>query len=241
MMPLANHSAVKFSPISYPTPMMKLSSVLSLSNRSTKRFTRTKSTPASITVANTPAKYLPPFLESFRVDEKPTEAAIIDEWMEDSVTVIVQNLKRAPLLVHVYPEVNRRGSNSKFAYKIDKAARENWPMITKSMRRSGEIKKSPKGLIFVGELLDDGTSEDNNNTNNNNDSAGLNSEAAADGASTTTRAWGILVQGKGVKTGPTCYLLKTTRVEASSHFCLTKVTNFRETALKQLQDSWLLK
>lgn len=245
MMSLPNPSAVKISHpqmksnrtmISSTTtnPIMKLASVSSLSIRSKKRCTRRKSTPASTTLANPPVKSSPSFLESFRVDEKPTEEAaiVIDEWMEDSVTGIVQNLKQAPLLVHVYPEFNRRGSNSKFGYKIDNAVPENWPIITKNTRK---IKNSPIGLIFVDELLDD------ESTGNNNNNAGVKSEERREaGPDRVTRAWGILVQGKGVKSGPACYLLKTTRVEASSHFCLTKVTNFRETALKQLQDSWLL-
>lgn len=251
MMRLPNPSGVKIShpqmnssrtmiSNTTPNPMMKMPSVLSISNPCKKRFTRRKSTPASTTLANPPVKSPPSFLESFRVDEKPTEEAaiVIDEWMEDSVTGIVQNLKQAPLLVHVYPEFNRLGNNSKFGYKIDKAVQENWPIITKSTRKT---KKSPIGLIFVDELLDEESSGDSNNNSNNNNAV-VKSErrrwkAEAD---RITRAWGILVQRKGVKSGPSCYLLKTTRVEASSHFCLTKVTNFRETALKQLQDSWLL-
>ncbi|KAG6402032.1 hypothetical protein SASPL_138902 [Salvia splendens] len=52
--------------------------------------------------------------------------------------------------------------------------------------------------------------------------------------------------GKGAECGPACYLLKTDRVCAGvglgfcTHFCLMKVNNFRDSALDQFKDSWLL-
>ncbi|CAI0459206.1 unnamed protein product [Linum tenue] len=61
-----------------------------------------------------------------------------------------------------------------------------------------------------------------------------------------TKAWGIVVQGKGAECGPVCYLLKTSRVGSSglglccTHFCLMRVKGFRESAKSQLKNCWLL-
>ncbi|KAL1542060.1 hypothetical protein AAHA92_26200 [Salvia divinorum] len=140
--------------------------------------------------------------------------ARIDSWLQDSVPDIVKNLKQAPLLVQIYS-----GLDGGVRVETERAVPEEWP-AAREQWRSGES-KSPDGLIFVEELERE-------------------SEPGA------TRAWGIVVQGKGAECGPACYLLKTDRVCAGlglgfcTHFCLMKVNNFRDSALDQFKDSWLL-
>ncbi|CAI0459201.1 unnamed protein product [Linum tenue] len=71
-------------------------------------------------------------------------------------------------------------------------------------------------------------------------------EQLHDGGEEATKAWGIVVQGKGAECGPVCYLLKTSRVGSSglglccTHFCLMRVKGFRESAKSQLKNCWLL-
>ncbi|XP_060181657.1 uncharacterized protein LOC132611255 [Lycium barbarum] len=159
-------------------------------------------------------------------DDKKTESVIsgkIDEWMKESMVDIIKNLKEAPLLVHVYDD-NGKGE---VKIKTEKAKVEDWPVV-KNEWESGK-KRSPDGLIFVGEL---GTMEEKIKVG---EDEGI------------TKAWGVVVQGKGVECSPACYLLKTSRVGAgfgmglfSTHFCLARVQNFRDSALVQFKNSWLL-
>ncbi|KAK4351237.1 hypothetical protein RND71_030550 [Anisodus tanguticus] len=159
-------------------------------------------------------------------EDKKTEALSsrkLDEWMKESVVDIVKNLKQAPLLVHIYAE------EDKVKIKTERAVEEDWPVV-KSEWESGE-KRSPDGLIFVGEL---GTDEEKD-------------EKIAESEEGITKAWGVVVQGKGVECSPACYLLKTSRVGAGfgmglfcTHFCLARVQNFRDSALVQFKNSWLL-
>lgn len=141
----------------------------------------------------------------------------IDSWVQDSVTDIVKNLKQAPLLVQIYSEFD-----GTIKIQTEKAVVDQWPAVRDEWR-SGES-KSPDGLIFVEELERE-------------------SEELGEGV---TRAWGIVVQGKGCERGPACYLLKTDRVCAGlglgfcTHFCLMRVKSFRDCALEQFKDSWLL-
>lgn len=152
----------------------------------------------------------------------------IDSWLQDSVADIVKNLKQAPLLVQIYSEYDGVSENGRAKIQTEKAILEKWPLV-KGEWRSGES-KSPNGLIFVEELDQDPDQENKN-------------QDFEEGA---TRAWGIVVQGKGVECGPACYLLKTNRVCSGlglgfcTHFCLMRVNNFRDSALEQFKDSWLL-
>ncbi|KAL2526821.1 hypothetical protein Adt_11875 [Abeliophyllum distichum] len=155
----------------------------------------------------------------------------IDSWMLESMTDIVKNLNQAPLLVHIYTEDGDDGVNSdrKLRFKTEKAILEKWPVV-KGEWESGES-KSPDGLIFIEELEQQGNNEKMN-------------QEFEEGV---TRAWGVVVQGKGVKCGPACYLLKTSRVSGGiglgcfcTHFCLVRVNNFRDSALEQFKNSWLL-
>ncbi|CAE6086971.1 unnamed protein product [Arabidopsis arenosa] len=151
----------------------------------------------------------------------------LDRWMKESVTEIVKNLSEAPLLVHLYTGEKEEGT-----VVVMKA--EEWAAVKGRWER-GEA-EMPEGIVFVEQL---GAAEE---------SCGCGFDGG-DG----TRAWGLVVQGKGVECGPVCYLLKTTRVGSVSgsgsgsglgmrctHFCLAKVSSFRETSESQLKNCWLV-
>ncbi|EOA22667.1 hypothetical protein CARUB_v10003369mg [Capsella rubella] len=149
----------------------------------------------------------------------------LDRWMKDSVTEIVKNLSEAPLLVHLFA-----GDKEEGTVVVMKA--EEWAAVKGRWER-GEA-EMPEGIVFVEQL---GAADE---------SCGCGFDGG-DG----TRAWGLVVQGKGVECGPVCYLLKTTRVGSGSgsgsgmgmrctHFCLAKVSSFRETSESQLRNCWLV-
>ena len=149
----------------------------------------------------------------------------MDEWMRESVSEIVKNLREAPLLVEVYSDRNGGGTR----LKTEKAAAEDWPLIEANWK-IGES-RSPEGIMLVEELnneVEDYDDDDNDTDQKKN-----------------TKLWGVLIQGKGAYYGPCCYLLKTSRVSSNcgffcTHFCLMKVKNFRETAESQFKNSWLV-
>lgn len=146
---------------------------------------------------------------------------IIDSMMHGSVADIVKNLTKAPLLVQIFSE------SDGIRVHTEKAVLENWPLVKQNWRSDGSKSKSksPDGLIFVEELGQENGEKD-----------------CEDGV---TRAWGVIVQGKGVECGPACYLLKTNRVCGGfgigfcTHFCLMRVSNFRDSAFQQFIDLWL--
>ncbi|KAF8115207.1 hypothetical protein N665_0029s0050 [Sinapis alba] len=151
----------------------------------------------------------------------------LDMWMKESVTEIVRNLSEAPLLVHLYAGDEGEGT----VVMVMKA--EEWAAVKGRWER-GEA-EMPDGMIFVEQL---GAEAE--------ESCGCGFDGD-DG----TRAWGLVVQGKGVECGPVCYLLKTTRVGSGSgsgsglsmrctHFCLAKVSSFKETSESQLRNCWLV-
>ncbi|XP_013663291.2 uncharacterized protein BNAC08G27310D [Brassica napus] len=146
----------------------------------------------------------------------------IEEWLRASVVEIVKNLRESPLLVHLYAEAN--GGLSTTAKNPEA---EDWKAMVGRWGRGEE--RTPEGVIFV-EKLDDDEGDDHGGFN---------------GGEGATSAWGIVAQGRGTDCGPVCYLLKTTRVGSGmgtvcTHFCLVKVKSFRETALSQLNNSWLV-
>lgn len=152
----------------------------------------------------------------------------LDRWMRGSVEEIVKNLKKAPLLVQVYSDGS---GEEKAEIRAERAVVEEWPAV-KGEWESGE-RRSPDGLIFVEELRDDGEDDCEDDGEDN---------------ETVTRAWGIVVQGRGAECGsPVCYLLKTSKVGAGigmglfcTHFCLVRVKSFRESAFCQFKNCWLL-
>ncbi|CAB4301525.1 unnamed protein product [Prunus armeniaca] len=157
----------------------------------------------------------------------------LDAWMRDSVVEIVKNLREAPLLVNVY---GKGSTDEKPWIETEKGVEEeNWEVLRRKWE--GGVAPFPDGVIFVEELMDDDEGEGEGERNG--DGEGI------------TRAWGLVVQGKGAECGPACYLLKTSKVKAGSgcglgmglgctHFCLVRVNSFRETAQSQLKNCWLL-
>lgn len=153
-------------------------------------------------------------IESPRVSEK------LDEWIQNSVTEIVKNIKQAPLLVQIYADGE---------VKTNKApAAKDWQNVAK------HVSSSLEGFIFVEELREKTHAVFSGDK--------LEEE---DG----TRAFGVLIQGK-VKgrdhCKSTCYLLKTSSANGGglghicTHFCLMKVQSFHKNAFSQFNDCWLL-
>lgn len=154
----------------------------------------------------------------------------LDEWLRDSVVEIVKNLRESPLLVHLYAEAN--GGLTTTATSPEA---EDWPAMERKWGRGEE--RTPEGVIFVEKLADDDVADRDPNSEGDDDYGGACGEG--------TSAWGIVAQGRGTDCGPVCYLLKTTRVGSGmgtvcTHFCLVKVKSFRETAVSQLNNSWLV-
>ncbi|CAH9069667.1 unnamed protein product [Cuscuta europaea] len=166
-------------------------------------------------------------------NENKIAAANLDRWMRGSVGEIVKNLNRAPLLVHVYSEEEDGGG--KADTRTERAVVEEWPAVKREWE-SGE-RKTPDGLIFVEALREEEAAEEEGR-------CGGGDGGEADGVS---RAWGVVVQGRGAECGPACYLLKTSSVRAGTgmglfctHFCLVRVKSFRESAFLQFKNCWLL-
>jgi len=207
-------------------------------------MTRISISSASLTTAEAESRTYR--LETKRNKRRQEDAVshdnVIDEWMRNSVVEIVKNLREAPLLVQVYSDGDGDGNGNGIATRLrtEKAAPEDWLTI-KTDWENGTTPK-PEGVIFVEQLRDEeavavAVEEE--------------SETSTDfgGKSEITRAWGVVVQGRGENCGPACYLLKTSRVGAGPgtglgmccmHFCLVKVKSFRETAEAQFKNCWLL-
>ncbi|GMI84968.1 hypothetical protein like AT3G56360 [Hibiscus trionum] len=143
----------------------------------------------------------------------------IDDWMRDSVAEIVMMLPDSPLLIHVYYDNDNKTTKT----TAEKAEGDDWDSMKQKWKK-GES-PMPDGVIFVEQIQEEGAK---------------NGEVS--------RVWGIVVQGKGEDgrgPPPACYLLKTSKVGSGmglrcTHFCLVKVTSFRETAFSQLKNCWLL-
>ncbi|XVF41205.1 hypothetical protein PTKIN_Ptkin01aG0261600 [Pterospermum kingtungense] len=146
----------------------------------------------------------------------------IDEWMRDSVVEIVKKLPESPLLVHVYSDKNTT------KIRTEKAEEDDWVLLKQKWEK-GEA-PTPDGVIFVEQIQEEGK------------------EIEKEKNEEVSRAWGIVVQGKGEQgcgPPPACYLLKTSKVGSGfglrcTHFCLIKVKSFRESAFSQLKNCWLL-
>ncbi|XAR71862.1 hypothetical protein NMG60_11018302 [Bertholletia excelsa] len=148
----------------------------------------------------------------------------LDDWMRDSAAEIVGNLREAPLLVQVY--ANNGGATARLETERAVAAKD-WSLVSQRWKQG--LAEVPDGLILVEELCGDDDDGD---------------ETIEEGHS-GTKAWGVVVQGKGQDCGPACYLLKTSRVGSGlgmfcTHFCLVKVQGFMESALSQLTKCWHL-
>ncbi|KAL3503923.1 hypothetical protein ACH5RR_033764 [Cinchona calisaya] len=132
----------------------------------------------------------------------------LHQWVKDSVVEIVNNLDEAPFLVHIYPDGEEASaSTGKTRLVSEKAAAENWPVIK---GRWGGESPTPSGIILVEEM-------------NSSEEAGLDGENLGStnsdnkSCSSSTKLWGILIQGKGLSC-PACYILKTSRVSRMLKF-----------------------
>ncbi|XP_010516244.1 PREDICTED: uncharacterized protein LOC104791933 [Camelina sativa] len=171
-----------------------------------------------------------------RVGERKRSGSVVsreklDVWLRDSVVEIVKNLRESPLLMHLYAEANGRLTTTATSPEA-----EDWPELKERWGRGEE--RTPEGVIFVEKLTDDDVADREGDD-------GEDDYHSDGGACGDTSAWGIVAQGRGTDSGPVCYLLKTTRVGSGmgtvcTHFCLVKVKSFRETAMSQLNNSWLV-
>ncbi|TYG35748.1 hypothetical protein ES288_D13G007500v1 [Gossypium darwinii] len=197
---------------------LMLSNPTSSKPRTSKIFATTPP-PSSKPVGGGSLQSLQPERSSSKNKRKGIPYEKMDGWMRDSVAEIVKKLPESPLLIHVYSED---------ATMETTAVEENWVSMKQKWKK-GE-RAMPDGVIFVDQI-----------------------QAVEEGT------WGIVVQSKseeeddGCGSGPgsepvppACYLLKTTSEVGSglglrcTHFCLVKVSSFRESAFSQLKNCWLL-
>ncbi|KAL2535716.1 uncharacterized protein Fot_17107 [Forsythia ovata] len=149
----------------------------------------------------------------------------LDRWVKDSAVEIVSNLDEAPFLVHVYTPTT--------GIKLvrEKAMAEDWPFIKKRWEGGSP---TPNGIILVEELS---YQEPEPESQQGKEILEINDQSRS-----STKAWGILIQGKGINC-TACYLLKTSTVRSvagfCTHFCLVKVDCFVQHADILLQKMWL--
>lgn len=153
--------------------------------------------------------------------------------MRESVVEIVKSLgsgEASPLLVQVY------GGDSAIRIRTERAEAEDWGRI-KGRWRSGEV-PAPEGLMLVEELKDEVEAGEGSSVN-------LEDVEGQNGKS--TKAWGVLLMGRGEEGGVASFLLKTTgggprggHCCNCTHFSLVKVKSFRESARSQLSNCWLV-
>ncbi|KAI3985251.1 hypothetical protein MKX01_039496 [Papaver californicum] len=163
----------------------------------------------------------------------------LDEWMAFSVPEIVKNIGEAPLLVHIYSSISKGvggmssigGGSSSSAEPIlekTKAEAESWNGVTKRWEEGSPV---PDGIILVEQLKAEDDGE-------------VISASDMSGSSSSTKTWGVVIQGRGVESASSCYILKTCRVGSSlgfcTHFCLARAKCFGDSADLQLKNSWLL-
>lgn len=156
--------------------------------------------------------------------------------MRESVVEIVRSLgsgeEALPLLVHVYG-----GDEAESRIRTERARAGDWGTI-KGRWGSGE-EPAPEGIILVEELKEG----EEGSLVNFGEREGQNGE--------NTKAWGVLLMGRGEEGGVASFLLKTTRGGAQSgrggglscnctHFSLVKVKSFTESTRSQLNNCWLV-
>lgn len=191
---------------------------VTLPSQTQTRYASARITPAKAIMANSSAIEV---VQKSRTHVRG-EPEKFDHWIKESVGEIVKNLREAPLFVHVY---NERGTT----VKTEKAIAQDWVHLKGKWVKGEE--PSPEGIILVEELKEDevGIYEEDEGQNRD-----------------FTKAFGVLIQGKGEEGGVACYLLKTSKVGCANlglfctHYCLVKVQNFRETARSQLTSCWLV-
>lgn len=163
----------------------------------------------------------------------------LDLWVKESINEILTSLDEAPFLVHIYSDGEDGLASKRNSRKLvkERAGAESWSSI--KQRWNGEA-SSPNGVILVGEI-DTGDAVDG--LDEVKDEAKCGSVGVRNKASSSTKVWGILIQGKGGNY-PACYILKTSRVKGVSgfctHFCLVRVECFVEHVDIQFKKLWLL-
>ncbi|KAL8130376.1 hypothetical protein V2J09_019531 [Rumex salicifolius] len=177
--------------------------------------------------------------------KKPANPPQVDNLIKRSVTEIVKNINEAPFLVHLYSESNdseaeeQSINNSQLKLEIERATTESWPFIRQ--RWEGENSASPDGVILVEEL----SSEEALLDTEKEEIASSNTAVCSRNQRippSSTKVWGLVVQGRGANC-PSCYILKTCRVQCcsgfSTHFCLAKVDCFGKSIEFHLNRMWL--
>ncbi|KAJ0764531.1 hypothetical protein HanPI659440_Chr08g0293221 [Helianthus annuus] len=149
--------------------------------------------------------------------DSPRVSDKIDEWMRNSVTEIVKNIRQAPLLVQIY---------ANGVVKTEKAVTaEDWRNVV-----SEKPSSSPDGIILVEELRDKMDLDDSGDEDEGTKAFGVVIQGKFKGRD---------------RVKSSCYLLKTCSVNGGlgpfcTHFCLMKVHSFSKSASAQLNDCWLL-
>ncbi|KAI3856553.1 hypothetical protein MKX03_028395 [Papaver bracteatum] len=192
--------------------------------------------------------------EKEKVPSAPISADKLDEWMTFSVPEIVKNIGEAPLLVHIYSSISKGvggissiGSSSSTStdpatvaaepvLEKTKADAESWNSVTKRWEEGSPV---PDGIILVEQLK-----VEENGGGEEDESDVIASDMSGGDTSSSTKTWGVVIQGRGVESASSCYILKTCRVGSSlgfcTHFCLARAKCFGESADLQLKYSWLL-
>ncbi|RZC85334.1 hypothetical protein C5167_041515 [Papaver somniferum] len=187
--------------------------------------------------------------EENKVPSSPISADKLDEWMTFSVPEIVKNIGEAPLLVQIYSSISKGvggissigSSNSTSTTAAEpvlektKADADSWNGVTKRWEEGSLV---PDGIILVEQLK----AEESDGGEDENDEV-IASDMSGN-SSSSTKTWGVVIQGRGVESASSCYILKTCRVGSSlgfcTHFCLARAKCFGESAVLQLKYSWLL-
>ncbi|XP_057979368.1 uncharacterized protein LOC131165507 [Malania oleifera] len=113
--------------------------------------------------------------------------------------------------------VENKNDDGEIRVRTEKAVAEDWCALSKKWK-TGE-RESPQGIMLVEEL---GEEREKNK-----------------------KAWGVVIQGRGLDCGPACYVLETSSVRSPTpasctHFCVARVRSFKETAQSLLSNCWLL-
>ncbi|KAK9104409.1 hypothetical protein Scep_021253 [Stephania cephalantha] len=158
-----------------------------------------------------------------RQREATVSADILHYWITNSISEIVRHIREAPFLVYVYSNPNSKSDSNPVTLRREIGIAERWPRIKRSWDEGSPV---PDGIILVEQLESFTYDED--------------FEERTD---STTRLWGILVQGRGAESHG-CYLLKTCTVCSAgaccTHFILVRTQSFEDTAESQLINSWIL-
>ncbi|KAI3997050.1 hypothetical protein MKX01_039867, partial [Papaver californicum] len=118
---------------------------------------------------------------------------------------IVKNIGEGPLLVHIYSSKNKGGTSPVGSPLttipipiVEKSEPESWVGVTRNWEEGSPV---PDGIILV-ELLN--VDDDNYN--------GIKDETPnMTNGSSNTETWGLVIQGRGVDSASSCYILKTCR------------------------------